>query len=78
MPHDEKAKAAMKGLKNAGVDAQVAERTKINQIMSGKGAEGLPKDTSRPGLQGPQRKGDIHLLSDMSFDELMARAKAIR
>lgn len=84
MPHDDKAKAAMKGLKNAGVDTQIAERTKINQIMSGQAtpmsSEGLDlkeweKAKQKYGIKGA-RTSDIQL--PVSLEELMDRARAIK
>ena len=91
MPQD-KIKAALDGLKGASPDAQIAERTKINQAMSGapdtregfwdkqarlaRFKQEIDARDSRPGIKGPQRTTDVHL--PMPFDELMARAKAIK
>ena len=84
MPND-KMKAALDGLKGASPDAQIAERTAINKLMSGtptpsvsggvEDPKGWEKAKRKAGIVG-NRTQDINLT--VPFDELMARAKAIK
>lgn len=74
---------ALKGLMQAApVDQQINQLQQRNQMLSGTTPQpqpmALPPAPDRPGLQGPQRTGDIELPAPRwAVEELMRRARAI-
>ena len=87
MPHEDRVKAALTGLKGASPDAQIAERTAVNKLVSGTATpptgggaaledpKGWEKAKRKAGIVG-NRTQDINL--QVPLAELMARAKAIK